>query len=99
MKKLVFVVATMGALALGACSGNNQDEVSNAEMNQPATDLNALSSDAATGSGCAAAGDAANDAANSEADALGNQQNQLENESADNTLNPSDAQEQNVSGM
>jgi hypothetical protein len=87
MKKLVFVVATMGALALGACSGNNQDEVSNAEMNQPATDLNALSSDAA------------NDAANSEADALGNQQNQLENESADNTLNPSDAQEQNVSGM
>ena len=87
MKKLVFVVASTGALALAACSSNNQDEVSNAEMNQPATDLNALSNDAA------------NDAANAEADALGNQENQLENESADNTLNPSDAQEQNVAGM
>jgi hypothetical protein len=87
MKKLVFVVASAGAMALAACSSNNQDQVSNAEMNQPATDLNALSSDAA------------NDAANSEADALGNQENQLENESADNALNPTDAQEQNVSGM
>jgi hypothetical protein len=56
-------------------------------MNQPATDLNALS-DAA-----------ANDAANAEADALGNQEQQLEDENADNTVNPSDAQEQNVSGM
>ncbi|HKU91831.1 MAG TPA: hypothetical protein VJP82_00625 [Sphingomicrobium sp.] len=85
MKKLVFALTGTAALALVACSGNNQDQVNNAEMNQPATDLNTLSSDAA------------NDAANAEADALGNQENQLENES--NTLSPSDAQEQNVAGM
>ena len=85
MKKLVFVLAGAGALTLAGCSGNNQDQVNNVEMNQPASDLNSLS------------GDAANDAANAEADALGTQQNQLENQ--DNTLSPSDAQEQNVAGM
>jgi hypothetical protein len=85
MKKRVFALTGTAALALVACSGNNQDQVNNAEMNQPATDLNTLSSDAA------------NDAANAEADALGNQETQLENES--NTLSPSDAQEQNVAGM
>lgn len=87
MKRLAFAVAGIASLALAACSGNNQDQVNNVEMNQPEADLNALSSDAA------------NDAANAEADALGNQQDQLENETADNTLNPSDAQEQNVAGM
>ena len=87
MKKLVFALAGVAAAALVGCNYNNQDQVNNAEMNQPAADLNALANDAAT------------DAANSEADALGNQQNQLENQSADNTLNPDDAQEQNVSGM
>ena len=57
-------------------------------MNQPAADLNGL------------ADDAANDAANAEADALGNQQDQLEQENVtDNTVNPADADEQNVSGM
>jgi hypothetical protein len=58
-------------------------------MNQPSADeLNQ------------AAMDAANDAANAEAAALGAQQQQLENQSAaDNGVNPSDAQEQNVSGM
>jgi hypothetical protein len=85
MKKLVFALTGTAALALAGCSVNNQDQVNNAEMNQPASDLNTLSSDAA------------NDAANAEADALGNQQNQLDNES--NTLSPSDAQEQNVAGM
>jgi uncharacterized protein YcfL len=85
MKKLVFATVGLSALALAGCNYNNQDQVNNAEMNQPAADLNALSSDAA------------NDAANSEADALGNQERQLEN--ADNTVNPDDAQEQNVSGM
>ena len=85
MKKLVFVLAGAGALALGGCSSNNQDQVNNAEMNQPASDLNSLSTDAA------------NDAANAEADSLANQQNQLENQ--DTTLSPSDAQEQNVAGM
>ena len=87
MKKLVFAFSGIAALALGACSYSNQDQVNNAELNQPAADLNALANDAAT------------DAANSEADALGNQENQLENQSADNTVNPDDAQEQNVSGM
>ena len=65
MKKLVFALTGTAALALAGCSVNNQDQVNNAEMNQPASDLNAQ----------------ANDAANAEADALGNQENQLENES------------------
>ena len=85
MKKLVFALSGLAAIALAGCNNNSQDQINNAEMNQPASDLNALSNEAA------------NDAANSEADALGNQANQLENQ--DNTLSPSDAQEQNVSGM
>jgi hypothetical protein len=87
MKKLVFALTGVASIALAACSGNNQDQVNNAEMNQPATDLNVLSSEAA------------NDAANDEAAALGNQENQLPNQPADNTTNPDDAQEQNVAGM
>ena len=90
MKKLVFVVAGIAALGLSACNNNNQDAVNNAELNQPASDLNQLSSDAA------------NDAANGEAAALGNQQAQLNAENAaaeDNATNPTDEQEQNVSGM
>ena len=86
MKRLAFAMIGTAALGLAACGGNNQDQVNNVELNQPASDLNALSSEAA------------NDAAN-EAAALGNQQQQLQNENADNTANPSDAQEQNVSGM
>src|SRR4051812_48755700 len=87
MKRLAFAIAGTAALALAACN-NNQDQVNNAELNQPAADLNGLSSDAA------------NDAANAEADALGNQQQQLNQENtADNATNPSDDQEQNVSGM
>lgn len=87
MKRLAFAVTGAAALTLAACSGNNQDTVDNAEMNQPGTDLNALS------------GDAANDAANSEAAALGTQEQQLEQNADDNTVNPTDADEQNVSGM
>ena len=90
MKKLVFAVIGVAALSIAACSGKNQDAVDNAELNQPASDLNQLSSDAA------------NDAANSEAATLANQQAELNSENAaaaDNTVNPSDAQEQNVSGM
>jgi hypothetical protein len=85
MKRLAFAMIGTAALGLAACGGNNQDQVNNVELNQPASDLNALS------------GEAANDAANETA-ALGNQQQQLD-ENADNTANPSDAQEQNVSGM
>lgn len=87
MKKLVFaLIAT--TLTIAGCSGNNQDALDNAEMNQPAADdLNAMSSDAA------------NDAANAEAEALGTQAQQLEADPADNTANPTDEDEQNVSGM
>ena len=87
MKKLVFACVGIAALGMAACSSNNQDQVNNAELNQPTAELNELS----TG--------AANDAA-SEAAALGNQQNQLEENAAeDNLTNPTDEQEQNVSGM
>ncbi len=88
MKKLMFVAIGGVALMTGACNRGNEDQVNNAEINQPATDLNALANDAAN---------------NAEADALGNQQQQLEQENAanssDNTVNPEDADEQNVSGM
>ena len=90
MKKFVFVATGIAALGLAACSGNNQDTVNNAEVNQPsAEDLNQM------------AADAANDAANAEAAALGNQQAELnsENAAADDTTNPTDDQEQNVAGM
>ena len=87
MKKRSFAFAGAAALVLAACSGGNQDAVENAEMNQPPAELNDLSSDAA------------NDAANAEAAALGEQQQQLEQNAADNTTNPVDEDEQNVSGM
>ena len=87
MKRFVFALTGAAALALAACSSNNQDTVENAEMNQPESDLNAVSNEGA------------NDA---EAAALGAQQEQLEQENttaADNTVNPEDAEQQNVSGM
>jgi len=91
MKRLAFAIGGAALLTFGlsACSGNNQDAVDNAELNQPsAEDLNALSNEAAM------------DAANSEAAALGNQQVESENAAApDNATNPTDAEEQNVSGM
>ena len=89
MKLRLLALSATAALALAACNSSNQDAVNNAELNQPAVELNDLSTDAA------------NDAANAEAAALGEQQNQLESENAaaDNTTNPSDEQEQNVSGM
>ena len=88
MKKLAFVVIGAGALLSAACNKGNEDQVNNAEMNQPAPELNAL----------------ANDAANvaDEANALNTQAQNLANEAnatADNTVNPKDADEQNVSGM
>ena len=85
MKKLTFALVGTTALLTAACNRGNEDQVNNAEMNQPATDLNAL----------------ANEAANTEVNNLGNQQEQLNNEakSDDNTVNPKDADEQNVSGM
>ena len=89
MKMRVFALTGAAALALAACSGGNEDAVENAELNQSDADLNQLSSDAA------------NDAANLEAAALGNQLEQLNqaNAAEDETVNPADADEQNVSGM
>ena len=86
MKRLVFVVSSVAAIALAGCNRDNQDAVNNVELNQPsADDLNALSNQAAM------------DAANSEA---ANTQVTDENAAAeDNTANPREADEQNVSGM
>ena len=87
MKRLTFAVLGAAALTLGACGSKNQDQVDNAVMNQPNADqLNEL------------ANGAANDAANMPAVAPVNTD---ENASApvDNTVNPTDAEEQNVSGM
>ncbi len=84
MNKLIFALAG-ASLALAACSSGG--EADNSAMNEPSVEeLNQ------------AASDAANDA---EAAALGDQLNQLENAPAptDNSVNPSDAQEQNVAGM
>ena len=92
MKKLAFALTSAAALTLAACSGNNEDAVQNAEMNQPmAEELNEMSNQSAL------------DAANAEAAALGEQENQLTQENAaapaENTTDPTDADEQNVSGM
>ena len=91
MKKLAFIVVGSAALALGACNRGNEDAVQNAELNQPSADeLNELSNQAAM------------DAANAEAAALANQQKLLNEENAAaqaNVTNPTEAQEQNVSGM
>lgn len=92
MKKLAVVVTGLAMLGLAACNNDNQDTVENAEMNQPSSDdLNELSNAAAM------------DAANSEAAALGNQQQELESENAsapaENVADPTEEQEQNVSGM
>lgn len=86
MKRLAFAFAGVAALTLAGCNSSNQDQVNNAELNQPTADeLNQ------------AASDAANDAANAEAAALGQQQQALE--ASNNTADADDAQEQNVAGM
>ena len=90
MKRLTFVLTGVAALTLGPCSGNNQDALQNAELNQPSAE--ALDEQA---------NQAALDAANAEAAALGSQQQALEeqNAAAEQPSSPSDEDEQNVSGM
>jgi len=89
MKKLTFAVIGGIALMTSACNRGNEDQVNNAELNQTGAELN----------------DIANEAANNAAEAanLATQQQQLEannaSEVTDNTVNPQDADEQNVSGM
>jgi len=89
MKRLAFVTIGIAAVALGACNKNNPDAVQNAEINQPqAEQLNELANQAAM------------DAANAAAAAKNAQQAANEaNAVADNTVNPKEADEQNVSGM
>ena len=86
MKRLVFPIVGVASLALCACSGSNQDAVSNAEINQPAADdLNGLANEAAM---------------NAESQALGNEQANSENAVAnENGTNPSEAEEKNVDAM
>ena len=89
MKRLAFVTVGIAALAVAACHKDNQDAVQNAEINQPAAEqLNELANQAAEDAANAqAAANSAKNAAN-EANAV-----------ADNTVNPREADEQNVSGM
>lgn len=88
MKKLALVTVGVAALALSACGSKNDDAVNSAELNQPAADdLNAIANDAAV---------------NAEDSALGNSQQAPASENATapaNTTDPTDADEQNVSGM
>jgi len=89
MKRLAFVTIGSAALALTACNRSNPDAVQNAEINQPDSDqMNELANQAAM------------DAANAQAAAANAQAaaNEL-NVAADNTTNPKEADEQNVSGM
>jgi hypothetical protein len=91
MKSLVFVTLATAALALGGCNRNNQDAVQNAELNQSDAELNDIANQAAMDA-----------AANAEAANLAAQQNLLNAENAaaqDKTVNPREADEQNVSGM
>ena len=88
MKKLSFAVIGAVALVTGACSGGNNDQLNNADMNQAGAELNDIANDAAANA--------------AEAQNLAAQQQQLEAnnaEATDNTVNPEDADEQNVSGM
>ena len=90
MKRLVFAPIAIVAIALSACGGNNEDTLQNVEMNQPSVEqLDEHANQAAL------------DAANAEAAALGNMQQQArdQNASADEPTNPTDEDEQNVSGM
>jgi hypothetical protein len=86
MKRLAFVTLGAASLVLAACHKDNQDAVQNAELNQPdAEQLNELANQAAV-----------------DANAQAPVNNTLHDENAaavDNTVNPKEADEQNVSGM
>ena len=84
MKRLAFAITCTASLALAGCNRGNEDQVNNVELNQPSADeLNEQANQAAM------------DAANAEAASLQAEQNAT----AGNDANPTDADEQNVSGM
>lgn len=90
MKRLGFAVASASLLVLGACSGNNQDQLTNTDTNAAIEDdLNALSDQAA-------------DVAD-EAEVLANQaadlQQQEEQAPADNATGPETPADENIAGM
>ena len=87
MTKFAFALAGAAALTLAACSSGNDDAVNEAAVNAATDNLDMMADNAAM------------DAANAEAQALGEQEQQLNQEPVDNTVNPADADEQNVSGM
>jgi len=88
MKRLVFALVGTASLVLAGCNRGNEDQVNNAELNQPSADqLNELANQAAM------------DAANAEAAALAARQAAENAAEAANGTNPTDADEQNVSGM
>ena len=89
MKRLAFATIATASLALAGCNKSNEDAVQNAELNQPSAEqLNELANQAAM------------DAANLSAAANNAQESANElNAAADNATNPTDADEQNVSGM
>jgi len=88
MKRLTFIIAGAAVLTLSACGSSKQDQVDNAVMNQPNADqLNEL------------ANAAANDAANASAPVAVNNVDENASAPVENTTNPTDAEEQNVSGM
>ena len=88
MKKLTFVLIGSGALLTAACNKGNDDQVNNVELNQPAAQLNDLANEAANTANAA-------EALNTQVQNLANETNAVD----DNTVNPKDADEQNVSGM
>ena len=89
MKRLAFALTGVAALTLAACGSSNQDQVSNAELNQPSAELNEQANEAAMDAAerCRARQPAGSNSMQENAAAQ------------DNTVNPSDADEQNVSGM
>jgi len=88
MKKLTFVLIGSGALLTAACNKGNDDQINNVELNQPAAELNDLANEAANTANAA-------EALNTQVQNLANETNTVD----DNTVNPKDADEQNVSGM
>lgn len=84
MKKLAFALIGTSALALAACHNDNQDQINNAELNQPSVEV---------------LNEQANQAALDAANAVTPANKGIDENVSANVTDPTDAQEQNVSGM